>query len=76
MAQSQGKKYRSAAEVVGRRPYPLEEAVPLVQKVKFAKFDETVELHMRLGVDPSTPTKWCAARWFCPTGWENPSAFW
>jgi len=26
--------------------------VPLVQKVKFAKFDETVELHVRLGVDP------------------------
>jgi large subunit ribosomal protein L1 len=52
MAQSQGKKYRSAAQQVERRPYPLEEAVPLVQKVKFAKFDETVELHMRLGVDP------------------------
>jgi large subunit ribosomal protein L1 len=30
----------------------LEEAVPLLQKIKFAKFDETVELHMRLGVDP------------------------
>jgi large subunit ribosomal protein L1 len=52
MAQSQGKKYRSAAQQVERRPYPLEDAVPLVQKVKFAKFDETVELHMRLGVDP------------------------
>ena len=26
--------------------------MPLVQKVKFAKFDETVELHVRLGVDP------------------------
>jgi large subunit ribosomal protein L1 len=52
MAQSQGKKYRSAAQQVERRPYPLEQAVPLVQKVKFAKFDETVELHMRLGVDP------------------------
>jgi large subunit ribosomal protein L1 len=37
---------------VERRGYPLEDAVPLVQKVKFAKFDETVELHMRLGVDP------------------------
>jgi len=52
MAQSQGKKYRSAAQQVERRGYPLEDAVPLVQKVKFAKFDETVELHMRLGVDP------------------------
>jgi large subunit ribosomal protein L1 len=30
----------------------LEHAVPLLQKIKYAKFDETVELHMRLGVDP------------------------
>jgi large subunit ribosomal protein L1 len=34
------------------RPHTVEEAVPLMQKVKFAKFDETVELAMRLGVDP------------------------
>jgi large subunit ribosomal protein L1 len=52
MAHTQGKKYRSAVEQMERRPYPLEEAVPLVQRLKFAKFDETVELHMRLGVDP------------------------
>ncbi len=52
MAQSQGKKYRSAAQQVEKRPYLLDEAVPLVQKIKFAKFDETVEIHMRLGVDP------------------------
>jgi large subunit ribosomal protein L1 len=31
---------------------PLDQAVPLLQKIKFAKFDETVEIHMRLGVDP------------------------
>jgi len=30
----------------------LEEAVPLIKKIKFAKFDETIEVHMRLGVDP------------------------
>jgi large subunit ribosomal protein L1 len=35
-----------------KRPYTIEEAVPLVQKVKFTKFDETVELAVRLGVDP------------------------
>ena len=52
MAQKSGKKYTAAAKLVERRPYSLEEAVPLVQKVKFTKFDETVELHMRLGVDP------------------------
>ena len=37
---------------VEAREYQLEEAVPLLQKIKFAKFDETVEFHMRLGVDP------------------------
>ena len=40
------------AKAVEPRPYTLQEAVPLLQKVKFAKFDETVEITMRLGVDP------------------------
>jgi large subunit ribosomal protein L1 len=48
----QGKKFQAASKQVEHRPYPLEQAVPLVQKIKFAKFDETVELHLRLGVDP------------------------
>src|SRR5580700_8111760 len=47
-----GKKFEAASKQVEQRPYTLNDAVPLVQKVKFAKFDETVELHMRLGVDP------------------------
>src|SRR5690349_23799762 len=47
-----GKKYQAAAKQVEPRPYNLNDAVPLLQKVKFAKFDETVELHLRLGVDP------------------------
>src|ERR1700743_3368003 len=47
-----GKKFEAAAKQVEQRPYNLNEAVPLVQKIKFAKFDETVELHLRLGVDP------------------------
>jgi len=52
MAHKRGKQYQSASQQLRPQPYALEEAVPLVQKVKFAKFDETVELHMRLGVDP------------------------
>src|SRR5438876_4594951 len=52
MSQKTGKKYSAASKQVERKPYAIEEAVPLVKKVKFAKFDETVELHMRLGVDP------------------------
>ena len=47
-----GKKFAAARQQVPDRMVSIEEAVPLVQKVKFAKFDETVELAMRLGVDP------------------------
>src|SRR6202451_3135397 len=50
--QKQGKKFLAAAKQVEQRPYQLNDAVPLVQKIKFAKFDETIELHLRLGVDP------------------------
>jgi large subunit ribosomal protein L1 len=52
MSNKIGKQYTAAFNQVERKPYALEEAVPLVKKIKFAKFDETVELHMRLGVDP------------------------
>src|SRR5690242_14834297 len=52
MARKPGKNVQKAREAVEQRPYPLDEAVPLLQKVKFAKFDETVDLTMRLGVDP------------------------
>ncbi len=47
-----GKKYRSVAETVERRPYQLEEAIELLKKTSFTKFDETLEIAMRLGVDP------------------------
>ncbi len=47
-----GKKFTAAAAQVEERQYTLEEAIPLIQKVKYAQFDETVEMAMRLGVDP------------------------
>jgi large subunit ribosomal protein L1 len=47
-----GKKFTAAAAQIQERPYTIEEAIPLIQKVKYAKFDETVEVAMRLGVDP------------------------
>jgi large subunit ribosomal protein L1 len=48
-----GKKYTAARSgVAADRTYSIEDAMPLVQKVKYAKFDETVELTLRLGVDP------------------------
>jgi large subunit ribosomal protein L1 len=47
-----GKNFEAAKAKVQDRPYTLEEALPLVKAMKFAKFDETVEVAIRLGVDP------------------------
>ena len=48
-----GKKYRAALEKIEEgRKYNLDEAVSKVKEIAFAKFDETVELTMWLGVDP------------------------
>lgn len=48
-----GKKYRAAAELLeAGKLYEVAEAVDLVKKTATAKFDETIEMHVRLGVDP------------------------
>ena len=48
-----GKKYQDSFKLIDRtRQYDPEEAVALVKQTAKAKFDETVELHVRLGVDP------------------------
>jgi large subunit ribosomal protein L1 len=39
---TRGKKYQAARKQVPVRPHSIEEAVPLIQKVKYTKFDETV----------------------------------
>ncbi|HAK54572.1 MAG: 50S ribosomal protein L1 [Vicinamibacterales bacterium] len=46
------KNFKAAKDQVPETLLALEDAIPMVQKVKFAKFDETVELALRLGVDP------------------------
>ena len=48
-----GKKYLEAVKLVDRsKAYPITEAIELVKKTSFAKFDATVEVAFRLGVDP------------------------
>ena len=47
-----GKNFRKAVEQVEEKPYKLSVAMELLKKVAFAKFDETVEVSMSLGVDP------------------------
>jgi large subunit ribosomal protein L1 len=52
MAHKLSKNLVKARALVEPRPYLLADAVPLLQKAKYAKFDETVDLTLRLGVDP------------------------
>ena len=48
-----GKKYKEASKLLDRsKAYSAEEAVELAKKTSYARFDETVELHLRMGVDP------------------------
>jgi large subunit ribosomal protein L1 len=47
-----GKKYQEAAKLVEEKLYDAVEAVELVKKTATAKFDETIEVSVRLGVDP------------------------
>lgn len=46
------RKFEAAQARVDARLYALEDAVPLVQEIRFAKFDEAVEIALRLGVNP------------------------
>jgi len=48
-----GKKYRAIAEKVeGNKLYALDEAIALVKEGKVAKFDESIEVHIKLSIDP------------------------
>ena len=47
-----GKKWKAAKAAVGDKLYGLQEAIELVKRTAYAKFDETVEMALRLGVDP------------------------
>lgn len=47
-----GKKYRKARELKEKEEYSLDESISLVKKLSFVKFDESVDISLRLGVNP------------------------
>jgi large subunit ribosomal protein L1 len=47
-----GKKFEASVKMVEKPAYTLADAMPIVKKASFAKFDETVDVAIRLGVDP------------------------
>jgi len=63
-----GKKYIDAAKLVEpERRYTIGEAVELLPRVSISKFDATVELHLRLGIDPRHADQLCGGPWSCRT---------
>lgn len=53
-----GKKYAEALKQVDRtKTYSPQEAIGLAKKTAYTKFDETVELHLRMGIDPQDATQ-------------------
>ena len=64
-----GKKYQEACKLVEEgKLYTAAEAMDLVKKTATAKFDESIELHVRLGVDPKYPDQQVRGAIVLPNG--------
>lgn len=68
-AMKRGKKYRQAKEEIGKgKSYELAEAIKKLKGCAFAKFDETVEMSLRLGVDPKHADQMVRGTTLLPNG--------
>lgn len=72
-----GKKYQDSVKLIDHlNQYDPDQAAQLVVSTGKAKFDETVEVSIRLGVDPRHADQQVAARSFCPMALAALSACW
>lgn len=72
-----GKKYGEAAKLVDRATqYDPAEAIGIVKKTATAKFDETVEVHIRTGATAVTLSSRSVVQLYCPTELVKPLRFW
>lgn len=64
-----GKKYEEAEKQIDKtREYSPEEAIALAKKISFAKFDETLEVHLKMGLDPRNATQQVRGVTLLPNG--------
>lgn len=66
------RKIKEARAQVEPRPYAIDEAVGVLQKAKFSKFDETVEIAINLGVDPRHADQMVRGTVVLPNGLGRP----
>ena len=65
------KRYRASLEKQPKTPLPLEDAVESLKKYDSTKFDQTVEIHMWLGVDPNQADQIIRGSLVLPNGRQN-----
>lgn len=71
------KNYQEALKLIDKsKTYDAKEAMDLVTKTSKAKFDETVELHVKLGVDGRNADQQVLEWWCCQRVQENQFVFW
>jgi large subunit ribosomal protein L1 len=72
-----GKKFEDAAKQVDRnKQYAPAEAVDLLKQISYTKFNETVEVHVRLGVDPRHADQQVRSTVLLPAGLGKECTFW
>lgn len=73
MGNKHGKQYQAAAaQLEAEKMYTPEEAADLVKKTSYAKFDSTIEVHMKLGIDPRHADQQVRATATLPHGTGKP----
>ncbi len=68
MGKNQGKKYVTSAKLVEEKRYTPQEAIDLAKKASFVKFDETVELHLDMNLDPKNTSQQLRGVTLLPNG--------
>ena len=71
-----GKKMKAALEKVESKSYALREAVAVVKKAAWGKFDESVDLAIRLGIDPKRSDQMVRGTTALPHGTGKSFAYW
>ncbi len=71
-----GKKMRAAVEKLEPRAYALREAVDVVKRSAYTKFDESVDLALRLGVDPKRADQMVRGTTSLPHGTGKRFVYW
>jgi len=63
-----GKNYRAFADAIEDRTYPIEEAIEVIKEHSKRKFDESIEVHVRLGIDPKRSEQFVRGTTILPHG--------